>query len=91
MAARHLPKRAGWEELVGAVAEVRQPVDPEGKVFLNGALWRAVPAGTARGLGGASRVRVESVEGLTLKVAPIEGADVEEAVPAGASDQEGTS
>jgi membrane-bound serine protease (ClpP class) len=91
VAARHLPKRAGWEELVGAVAEVRQPVDPEGKVFLNGALWRAVPAGTARGLGGASRVRVESVEGLTLKVAPIEGADVEEAVPAGASDQEGTS
>ncbi len=90
VAARHLPKRTGWEELVGAVAEVRQPVDPEGQVFINGALWRAVPAGSARGLGGASRVRVDSVQGLTLRVKPVEAGD-EEAVPTGASDQEGTS
>ncbi len=75
VAARHLPKRAGWEELVGSVAEVRQPLDPIGQVYVHGARWRAVAsaAGTAgRVIAPGSRVRVESVNGLTLSVTPLE-------------------
>src|SRR5215208_2198863 len=66
--ARRLPKRAGWEEMVGAVGEVREPLDPVGQVFVQGALWRAELTGTngdGRELGRGVRVRVESVEGLT--------------------------
>jgi membrane-bound serine protease (ClpP class) len=73
VAARHLPKRTGWEGLVGAEAEVRQPLDPIGQVFVAGALWRAAagaPDGDGRWLRPGSRVRVESVHGLTLNVTP---------------------
>jgi membrane-bound serine protease (ClpP class) len=77
--ARHLPKRTGWEEMVGAVGEVRQPLDPVGQVFVEGALWRARLSpdanGEARGVERGSRVRVESVDGLTLQVRPAESGD----------------
>jgi membrane-bound serine protease (ClpP class) len=67
---RNEPVRTGSEELAGAVATVRAPLDPEGQVFTHGAIWSArlldptgrVPAG--------DRVRVESVDGLTLVVRP---------------------
>src|SRR5258708_14333942 len=36
---RDEPVRTGSEELVGSVAEVREPLDPEGQVFVAGALW----------------------------------------------------
>lgn len=74
--ARRGPVHAGWEELAGAVGEVREPLDPVGQVFVHGALWRAVPA---EGLEGerveglrerGCRVTVESVDGLTLRVGP---------------------
>ena len=75
-----LPVRTGWEEMVGAVGEVREPLDPVGQIFVEGALWRgaalATTAPTAdrpmRALERGSRVRVESVEGLTLRVRPLE-------------------
>ena len=64
----------------GAVGEVRQPLDPIGQIFVEGALWRArrprrraERRGTATRLERGSRVRVESVEGLTLHVRPLEG------------------
>src|SRR5215216_538663 len=69
--ARQQPKRTGWEELIGAVGEVREPLDPVGQIFVEGALWRAKLAGAngdRRQLDRGSRVRVESVEGLTLHV-----------------------
>ena len=69
--ARRQPARTGWEELVGAIGEVREPLDPVGQVFVQGALWRArrpEENGGGRPLGRGSRVRVESVEGLTLQV-----------------------
>jgi membrane-bound serine protease (ClpP class) len=73
--ARGEPVRTGWEEMVGSIGDVRQRLDPVGQVFVEGALWRATLAGD--GTDGAviergARVRVESVEGLTLRVAPIE-------------------
>lgn len=65
---RDQPVRTGSEELVGAVAEVRSTIDPEGQVWIEGALWRArlAEGGSPVRLGG--RVRVEAIEGLTLIV-----------------------
>jgi membrane-bound serine protease (ClpP class) len=78
MLARRAQPLTGWEELIGAVGDIRVPIDPVGQVFVQGALWRAVPAddvgeadaGRLRRRG--VRVRVESVEGLTLRVRPVE-------------------
>jgi membrane-bound serine protease (ClpP class) len=70
---RDQPVRTGAEELVGAVGEVREPLDPVGQVFLGGALWRARSAGGSIGLG--NRVRVRSVDGLTLEVEPVADAN----------------
>jgi membrane-bound serine protease (ClpP class) len=72
--ARREPKRTGWEEMVGSVGEVREPLDPVGQIFVQGALWRAELAaenGDGRVLDRGVRVRVESVEGLTLHVSPV--------------------
>jgi membrane-bound serine protease (ClpP class) len=76
--ARRQPARTGWEEMVGAIGEVREPLDPVGQVFVEGALWRARLAGAngdGRPLERGSRVRVESVEGLTLQVRPVESGE----------------
>jgi membrane-bound serine protease (ClpP class) len=70
--ARRQPARTGWEEMVGAVGEVREPLDPIGQIFVEGALWRAELRGDGQALERGSRVRVESVEGLTLRVRPLE-------------------
>jgi membrane-bound serine protease (ClpP class) len=86
MRARRQPARTGWEEMIGAVGEVRDPLDPVGQIFVEGALWRAElmppgdgsrqpaaePGADGRALERGSRVRVESVEGLTLRVRPLE-------------------
>jgi membrane-bound serine protease (ClpP class) len=75
--ARRNPVITGWEEMIGAEGVVREPVDPVGQVFVQGALWRASLADGAgdRSDGGplerGVRVRVESVEGLTLRVRPV--------------------
>jgi membrane-bound serine protease (ClpP class) len=71
---RDEPVRTGSEELIGSVAEVREPLDPEGQVFVAGALWRA-RASTEGGIGPGNRVRVKSVDGLTLEVEPVADRD----------------
>jgi membrane-bound serine protease (ClpP class) len=65
---RDEPVRAGYEELIGASAEVRTSLDPEGQVWIEGALWRARLSGDGGPLRPGDRVTVEAVEGLTLKV-----------------------
>jgi membrane-bound serine protease (ClpP class) len=71
-AQRDEPVRTGWEELVGSEAEVREPLDPVGHVWIQGALWRArVDDGTPRVEPG-NRVHIESVDGLTLVVRPVQ-------------------
>lgn len=70
-AQRNEPVRTGYEEMRGATAEVRSTLDPEGKVFVQGAIWHArLRDGEGRASLG-DRVRVESVEGLTLVVVPL--------------------
>jgi membrane-bound serine protease (ClpP class) len=81
LAARHNPVHTGWEELIGAQGEVRLPLDPVGQIFVQGALWRATlpedaaPAEANRVRERGARVRVESVEGLTLYVRPTQAED----------------
>jgi membrane-bound serine protease (ClpP class) len=75
MEARRNPVWAGEEELHGAEGDVRVAIDPVGQVFLHGALWRA-EAADGPGAGAIPvgvRVRVTSVEGLTLMVEPLAG------------------
>ena len=67
---REQPIRAGHEELIGAPAEVRTSLDPEGQVWIEGALWRARLADDGAPLRPGDRVTVEAVEGLTLRVRP---------------------
>lgn len=74
---REQPVRAGHEELIGAPAEVRTSLDPEGQVWIEGALWRARLSGDGTALRPGDRVTVEAIEGLTLLVRP-------ETSPAGA-------
>ena len=68
--ARRRPVRTGFEGVVGVEAEVRQAIDPVGQVFAEGALWRAEAEGGPIAPG--VKVRVESVDGLTLRVTPLE-------------------
>jgi membrane-bound serine protease (ClpP class) len=80
IAARSRPAYVGAETLIGTKGVVRQPLDPQGTVFVLGALWRAkspgpdVPTGT--------EVRVINRRGLELDVAPVEEAAIAAAEPA---------
>ncbi len=65
---RDTPVRTGSEELVGAIAEARSTLDPEGQVWIEGALWRARLGNGAAAVRLGDRVRIDAVEGLTLVV-----------------------
>jgi len=72
--ARKRQSITGHEGLVGLVGEARADLDPEGHVWVKGALWKA------RVLGGGtlpvgSRVRVRRVDGLLLLVQPEDAAE----------------
>ena len=72
---RNEPVRTGYEEMKGKIAEVRTTLDPEGRVFVHGAIWHArLRDGEGRATQG-DRVRVESVEGLTVVVVPVTGTE----------------
>jgi membrane-bound serine protease (ClpP class) len=74
--ARRAPVFAGSETLVGARGQAREPLSPEGLVFVGGALWKAVaengpiPAG--------SPVRVVGRKGLQLEVVAGEAGEAKE-------------
>jgi membrane protein implicated in regulation of membrane protease activity len=60
-------KVVGTQTLVGKTAEVRVTCRPHGQVFVDGELWEAdCEAGADVG----ARVRIRSVDGLTLVVEP---------------------
>jgi membrane-bound serine protease (ClpP class) len=62
---RHRPVAVGPQLIAGAVGEVRG----DGLVYVNGELWQARAAG-GEDLRPGERVRVESLDGLTLTVRP---------------------
>jgi membrane-bound serine protease (ClpP class) len=60
----------GNEELIGEVGEVREQVSAQnGMVFVHGELWRAHAASA---IPEGARIRVRSVDGLTLHVEPVD-------------------
>jgi membrane-bound ClpP family serine protease len=74
MATRRIRARGGAEGLIGHLGEVRTATDPVGRVFVDGALWRA----RQWGLDGEPELQpgdpvvIERVSGLTLTVRPAE-------------------
>lgn len=58
----------GTGELLGGLAEARSSIDPEGRVWIEGALWAARLADGSEPVRIGDRVRVEAVDGLTLTV-----------------------
>lgn len=67
---RDSPVRTGTEEMIGATAEARTSIDPEGRVWLGGTLWGARLAEGATPIELGDKVTVEAVDGLTLVVRP---------------------
>jgi membrane-bound serine protease (ClpP class) len=69
----------GREELIGAIAEVRTPLDPKGYVFLEGELWSAV---TRSGrIDPPAHVTIVALEGLTLTVEPLSSPQLSQETP----------
>jgi membrane-bound serine protease (ClpP class) len=76
---RDEPVRTGYEEMIGSSAEARSTLDPEGQVWIEGALWRArLAGGDGRTARPGDRVVVEAVDGLTLVVSPARSAETAE-------------
>jgi membrane-bound serine protease (ClpP class) len=67
--ARRRPYAAGEEAMVGTVGTVREPLNPGGLVFVDGALWQATASDGP--LAAGTPVRVVAVDGLRLRVEPI--------------------
>jgi membrane-bound serine protease (ClpP class) len=72
VAARRRPFASGREDLIGVAGTVREPLSPEGLVFVDGALWRASSGGPTLDRG--TQVRIVAVEGLRLTVQPLDTA-----------------
>ncbi len=70
---RHAPTTTGQEGMVGKLAEVRKRLDPEGFVFVEGALWRAISADGDIEKG--DWVRITSMHNLRLVVQHIDDTD----------------
>ena len=68
VATRDSPPLAGSEELIGLDGEVRTALEPIGQVFVNGVLWRGRVRPEQAPVEPGARVRVESIDGLTLNV-----------------------
>jgi membrane-bound serine protease (ClpP class) len=67
---RNNPAKAGTEEMIGAAAEARTSIEPEGRVFMRGTIWGARLAEGAAPARPGDKVIVEAVDGLTLVVSP---------------------
>lgn len=74
---REAPVGTGGEELIGEEVEVRSSLRPIGQVWSGGALWKARAEGDAQ-IDAGNRVRVKSVDGLTLVVEPLTKAETGE-------------
>jgi membrane-bound serine protease (ClpP class) len=71
---RDNPVRGGTEEMIGALAEARSTIDPEGQAWMQGTIWSARLADPGAPVRLGDKVRVEAVDGLTLVVRAEPGA-----------------
>ena len=69
IAARRMPYAAGEESMVGTIGTVREALNPDGMVFVDGALWQATSSEGP--LAAGTQVRVVALHGLRLLVAPV--------------------
>jgi membrane-bound serine protease (ClpP class) len=69
---RDEPVRTGWEELMNKDGDVREPLDPVGQIWIEGALWKARASDEDAPIAIGTRVKVESIDGLTLVVTPVQ-------------------
>jgi len=76
VAARLRPAVTGDDALIGSVGSAREELNPQGLVFVDGALWKGVAAQAPIPAGSA--VRVIARDGLTLQVAAAPAAVKEE-------------
>lgn len=72
---RTRPPATGQETLIGKLAEVRQPLDPDGMVFVEGALWSAISDNGPAKPG--DWVRIVAVHNLRLIVHPLDDTEVQ--------------
>ena len=68
---RSKPK-SGMEGLMGEVGLVKEPLDPEGLIFVHGEYWRAI---SEEKIEPGEKVEVEKADGLVLKVRRIGNRD----------------
>jgi membrane-bound serine protease (ClpP class) len=73
---RDTPIATGWEGLIGRMAEVRNRLNPDGMVFVDGALWRAFCENGTAEVG--EWVKVKEVHDLRLVVIRV---DTKQATP----------
>ena len=77
--AQRRPVTTGSEGLIGMVGTAREPLNPDGLVFVNGELWTATsPAGR---LSAGTRVVVSRVDGMRLVVVPESSTEAPEPAP----------
>lgn len=74
---RAMRRRAltGVSALLGEIGEARSALTPRGTVGLHGEIWQAL---ASRPVEKGARVRVTAVDGLTLRVEPVEGKESKE-------------
>ena len=72
---RSQPLATGHQTMLGRLAEVRQRLDPDGMVFVEGALWQAISESGPVDAG--DWVRVTAIHDLRLVVRPLENDEVE--------------
>ena len=72
---RGQPAATGEQAMLGRLAEVRQRLDPDGMVFVEGALWQAISESGSVDAG--DWVRVTAIHDLRLVVRPLENDEVE--------------
>jgi membrane protein implicated in regulation of membrane protease activity len=65
-------EKSGIARLVGERGVVKQRLEPEGYVLVQGELWKARPAEAGRLLEPGARVRVRAFEGMLLLVEAVE-------------------
>lgn len=75
--AQHGAVHTGEEELIGAPGTVRAELDPVGRVWVHGSLWRARADEPGGRIEAGETVRVEAIDGLTLTVRRAEPGDGE--------------
>ena len=76
------PEGVAVDDLVGRAGIVRSVLNPEGHVYIDGALWRARWTGDAKRAKVGTPVRVHAVDGPVVLVEPFQPAEVGAEQPA---------